>query len=57
MDEEGTEAAATVVVMTTSGPSEDPIAVTVDRAVIFLIRDIGTGTILFLGRVWDPDPV
>ena len=57
VDEEGTEAAAaTGVVMLTSGPSKDPIEVTVDRPFIFLIRDIGTGTVLFMGRVSNPNP-
>ncbi len=57
VDEEGTEAAAaTAVVMAASGPSKEPIEVTVDRPFIFLIRDIGTGTVLFLGRVSNPDP-
>ena len=57
VDEEGTEAAAaTGVVILTSGTSKDPIEVTVDRPFIFLIRDIGTGTVLFMGRVSNPDP-
>ena len=57
VDEEGTEAAAaTGAVMLTSGPSKEPIEVTVDRPFIFLIRDIGTGTVLFLGRVLNPAP-
>ena len=57
VDEEGTEAAAaTGVVMAASGPSKEPIAVTVDRPFVFLIRDTGTGTVLFLGRVSNPDP-
>ena len=57
VDEEGTEAAAaTVVAMVESGPGKEPIAVTVDRPFIFLIRDIGTGTVLFLGRVSNPNP-
>ena len=57
VDEEGTEAAAaTVVAVPTSGPSKEPIEVTVDRPFIFLIRDTGTGTVLFLGRVSNPDP-
>ncbi len=56
VDEKGTEAAAaTGVVVPTSGPVKEPIAVTVDRPFIFLIRDTGTGTILFLGRVSNPD--
>ena len=57
VDEEGTEAAAaTGAAMALSGPSKEPIEVTVDRPFIFLIRDIGTGMILFLGRVSNPDP-
>lgn len=57
VDEEGTEAAAaTAVAVPLSGPSKEPIEVTVDRPFIFLIRDIGTGTVLFLGRVSNPDP-
>ena len=57
VDEEGTEAAAaTSVVMLDSGPVKEPIAVTVDRPFIFLIRDTGTGTVLFLGRVSNPNP-
>ena len=57
VDEKGTEAAAaTGVAMLMSGPGKDPIAVTVDRPFIFLIRDIGTVTVLFLGRVSNPDP-
>ena len=57
VDEEGTEAAAaTAVVMDESGPGKEPIAVTVNRPFIFLFRDTGTGTVLFLGRVSNPDP-
>ena len=55
LDEKGTEAAAaTGVVMPTSGPGEEPIMVTLDRPFIFLIQDRPTGAILFLGRVMDP---
>ena len=57
VDEEGTEAAAaTAVVVNESGPGKEPIPVTVDRPFIFLIRDTSTGTVLFLGRVSNPDP-
>ena len=56
VDEEGTEAAAAAgVVMAESGPGKEPIAVTVDRPFIFIIRDHGTGTVLFVGRVSKPD--
>jgi serpin B len=55
VDEAGTEAAAaTAVVMKLTGMPEEPITVTMDRPFIFLIRDIPTGAILFLGRVVDP---
>jgi len=56
VDEEGTEAAAAtaVIVGTTSIPAE-PIKVEVNRPFIFLIRDIETGAILFLGRVVNPN--
>ena len=55
VDEAGTEAAAAtaVIVGQTSVPA-DPIRVTIDRPFLFLIRDIETGTVLFLGRVMDP---
>lgn len=55
VDEAGTEAAAAsaVIVGTTSMPPE-PVTVTLDRPFIFLIRDIKTGTILFIGRVMNP---
>ena len=55
VDEEGTEAAAATAVTlgATSAPSE-PVVVNVDRPFVFLIRDIPTGSILFIGRVVDP---
>ncbi len=55
VDEAGTEAAAAsaVIVGTTSMPPE-PVTVTLDRPFVFLIRDIKTGAILFIGRVMNP---
>ena len=52
VDEAGTEAAAaTAVVMVEKAMPMEPVEVTVDRPFIFLIRDIETGTLLFVGRV------
>jgi serpin B len=54
IDEAGTEAAAaTAVVVARKGPSLEQ-QVTIDRPFVFLIRDIETGTILFLGHVVNP---
>lgn len=55
VDEAGTEAAAaTAVVLGIVSMPLEPLVVSIDRPFIFLIRDIDTGTILFLGRVVDP---
>jgi serpin B len=55
VDEAGTEAAAaTAVIVGEKAMPGEPIEVTVDRPFIFLIRDIETGAILFVGRVMNP---
>jgi serpin B len=56
VDEEGTIAAATtVLLMRGSGPSpKKPIEFTADRPFIFLIRDLKSRAVLFMGRVVDP---
>jgi serpin B len=57
VDEAGTEAAAATAVIfaETSAPNgQEPIVFTVDRPFVFFIRDIETDTILFIGRVVDP---
>ncbi len=55
VDEAGTEAAAaTAVIMKLTAVPAEPVEVTIDRPFIFLIRDIETGTILFVGRVLNP---
>jgi serpin B len=55
VDEAGTEAAAaTAVIMKLTAVPEPPVEVTLDRPFIFLIRDIDTGAILFVGRVLNP---
>ena len=52
VDEPGTKTpAATAVVMPAAMIREEPVEVTVDRPFVFLIHDIETGTILFVGRV------
>ena len=55
VDEAGTEAAAaTAVVMELTAIPDPPVEVTLDRPFVFLIRDIETGAILFVGRVMNP---
>jgi serpin B len=55
VDEKGTEAAAaTAVIMKLTAMPAEPVRVSVDRPFILFIRDIETGTILFMGRVLDP---
>ena len=55
VNEEGTEAAAAtaVVVGMTSMPAEN-YTISFDHPFLFLIRDIQTNTILFMGRLADP---
>jgi serpin B len=56
VDEAGTEAAAaTAVIMgLTALPPAEAVEVSIDRPFLFLIRDIDTGSILFVGRVANP---
>ncbi len=56
VDEAGTEAAAAtaVIMLPTAMPPQEPVEVTVDRPFVFLIHDIETGTILFVGRIVNP---
>jgi serpin B len=56
--EEGTEAAAaTAVIIKAEAVSAEPppVVVTVDHPFVFFIRDIETGTILFVGRIMNPE--
>ena len=55
VDEAGTEAAAaTAVIIGEKAMPGEPVEVTVDRPFVFLIRDIKTDSILFVGRVMNP---
>ncbi len=56
LDEEGTEAAAGTAVVVTRAMARiaQPLVFRVDRPFLYLIRDVKTGAILFLGRVADP---
>ncbi|HLC23332.1 MAG TPA: serpin family protein [Dehalococcoidia bacterium] len=55
VDEAGTEAAAaTAVIIGTTSMPPPPVELTLDRPFIFLIRDIPTGTTIFVGRVLNP---
>lgn len=55
VDEKGTEAAAaTAVLMELTALPASPIDLEIDQPFLFLIRDRGTGAVLFLGRVVDP---
>lgn len=55
VDEEGTEAAAaTAVIMSSKAMLDPPIEIQVDRPFVFMIRDLETNSIIFMGRVLDP---
>ena len=55
VDESGTEAAAaTAVIMRATAMPVMPLEVKVDHPFIFLIRDIKTGSIIFVGKVMNP---
>jgi serine protease inhibitor len=62
VNEKGTEAvAATAVIMvrpTSAVPQSIPFTPTfkADRPFVFLIRDVKTGSVLFLGRMMNPGP-
>lgn len=58
VDEAGTEAAAATAVIATAGAAPDeqePVIFRADRPFLFFIRDRETGTILFMGRVLNPE--
>ena len=51
VDEAGTEAAASTAVIMPTVSVGDPLPLTIDRPFLFIIRDLSTNTILFMGRV------
>jgi serpin B len=59
VDEEGTEAAAATAISmpfaAIAEPGEQPIEFIANHPFIFLIREKATGTILFMGRVMNPN--
>ena len=57
VDERGTEAAAaTAVARLTGGPGDTskPVVVNADHPFLFVLTDVSTGAVLFMGRVADP---
>jgi serpin B len=55
VDEEGTEAAAaTAVIIASKAMLDPPVEIKVNRPFLFLIRDLETDTVLFMGRVLNP---
>ena len=55
VDEAGTEAAAATAVIMVESAMMDMVEMRVDSPFLFLIRDFQTDTILFLGRVVNPE--
>ena len=57
IDEEGTEAAAATAVVMGRGAGRSPepeVTFAADHPFLFFIRDLRSGTLLFVGRVVDP---
>ena len=54
VNEEGTEAAATSILWKTVN-GDEPVLFRADHPFIFLIRDMRSGSILFMGRVMNPE--
>jgi serpin B len=55
VNEEGTEAAAASIIIVMPASLPPPLQeLRIDRPFIFIIRDVPTGTILFVGRVLNP---
>ena len=57
VDEKGTEAAAATAVSARAGgmpPSDPPIEFTADHPFLFMVRDVRSGAVLFMGRLSEP---
>jgi len=54
VDEDGTEAAAATAVVLAGSAAPSGVDFKADRPFLFFIRDVQTGTVLFLGQVTDP---
>ncbi|GMV12542.1 MAG: hypothetical protein HS104_41875 [Polyangiaceae bacterium] len=54
VNEAGTEAAAATAVSTGITSAPEPKSFDATRPFLFVIRDLGTGAALFVGRVVDP---
>jgi serpin B len=54
VDEKGTEAAAATLVLMMGASMPQGVILDIDRPFFYVIRDVPTGTILFMGRVLDP---
>jgi serpin B len=54
VNEEGTEAAAVTLFLMAPTSAMPPEELRIDRPFIFIIRDVPTGTILFVGQVLNP---
>jgi len=56
VDEAGTEAAAaTAVVMSLRAMPETPVEINIDKSFVFFIMNNDTGSIVFMGRVMNPE--
>ena len=54
VNERGTEAAAATGVIAVGSSREKPPVIRADHPFLFVLRDRGSGAILFMGRVVDP---
>jgi len=57
-NEEGTEAAAVTSVevgVTSVGPDPQPLFMKIDRPFVYFIQEKATGTLLFIGKVMNPN--